>query len=91
MNIQKNIDFILRISYNKIAKCPVSDFINIEAVYLLDSDADSLAFATRIVNIPDSGKATELYARAYYVFEKDGELIVIYDDIVSESYTDAIA
>ena len=65
--------------------------INIEAIYLLDSDADSLAFATRIVNIPEVGYNTEVYARAYYVFEKDGEQIVIYDDIVSESYTDAIA
>ena len=65
--------------------------INIEAVYLLDSDDDSLSFATRIVNIPEAGKGTEIYARAYYVFEKDGEQIVIYDDIVSESYTGAIA
>ena len=65
--------------------------INIEAVYLLDSDDDSLSFATRIVNIPEAGKSTEIYARAYYVFEKDGEQIVIYDDIVSESYADAIA
>lgn len=64
--------------------------INIEAVYLLDSDSDSLSFATRIVNIPDAGLNTEVYARAYYVFEKDGEEIVIYDDIVSESYADVI-
>ena len=64
--------------------------INIEAVYLLDNDADSLAFATRIVNIPDAGLNTEIYARAYYVFEKDGQEIVIYDDIVSESYGDIV-
>ena len=64
--------------------------INIEAVYLLESDADSLAFATRIVNIPAAGQTTEVYARAYYVFEKDGEQIVIYDDVVSESYADVI-
>ncbi len=65
--------------------------INIEAVYLLNSDSDSLSFATRIVNIPDAGLNTEVYARPYYVFEKDGEEIVIYDDIASESYADAIA
>ena len=64
--------------------------INIEAVYLLDSDSDSLSFAARIVNIPEAGQSTEVYARAYYVFEKDGEQIVIYDDIVSESYADVI-
>ena len=60
--------------------------INIEANYLLDSEDGSVAFATRIVNIPDEGKDTAIYARCYYVFEKDGELIVIYDDIVSKSY-----
>ncbi|MBO5257985.1 MAG: hypothetical protein J6C42_10850, partial [Clostridia bacterium] len=40
MNIQKNIDFIPRISYNKIAKCPVSDFMNIEAVYENENSAN---------------------------------------------------
>ena len=60
--------------------------INIEANYLLDSEDGSVAFATRIINIPDEGKDTAIYARCYYVFEKDGELIVIYDDIVSKSY-----
>ena len=60
--------------------------INIEANYLLDSEDGSVAFATRVINIPDAGKDTSIYARCYYVFEKDGELIVIYDDIVSKSY-----
>ena len=60
--------------------------INIEANYLLDSEDGSVAFATRVINIPDEGKDTEVYARCYYVFEKDGEQIVIYDDIVSKSY-----
>ncbi len=60
--------------------------INIEANYLLDSEDGSVAFATRVINIPDAGKNTAIYARCYYVFEKDGELIVIYDDIVSKSY-----
>ena len=60
--------------------------INIEANYLLDSENGSVSFATRIINIPEANKDTTLYARCYYVFEKDGELIVIYDDIVSQSY-----
>ena len=60
--------------------------IKIEANYLLDSEDGSVAFATRIINIPDEGKDTTIYARCYYVFEKDGEQIVIYDDIVSKSY-----
>lgn len=60
--------------------------IQIEANYLLDSEDGSVAFATRVINIPDEGKDTAVYARCYYVFEKDGETIVIYDDIVSKSY-----
>ena len=60
--------------------------IKIEAVYLLETDADSLAFAIRIVDIPESAQGTDIYVRPYYVFEKDGEQIVIYDDITSKSY-----
>lgn len=60
--------------------------IKIEANYLLDSEDGSVSFATRVINIPDEGKDTTIYARCYYVFEKDGEQIVIYDDIVSQSY-----
>lgn len=66
------------------------NIINVEAVYLLESDADSLAFATRIVNIPEAGESTDIYARPYYVFEKDGEIVVVYDDIVTQNYTAAI-
>lgn len=62
------------------------NIIQIEANYLLESEDGSVAFATRIVDIPEQGKDTAIYARCYYVFEKDGELIVIYDDIVSKSY-----
>ena len=64
--------------------------INVEAVYLCETDADSLAFAIRIVNIPNSAVGAEIYVRPYYVFEKDGETIVIYDDIVSESLADVM-
>jgi len=63
--------------------------IKIEANYLLDGEDGSVSFATRVINIPDEGKDTVIYARCYYVFEKDGEQIVIYDDIVSKSYNDA--
>ena len=62
------------------------NIIKIEANYLLDSEDGSIAFATRIINIPDESKDTAIYARCYYVFEKDGEQIVIYDDITSKSY-----
>ena len=60
--------------------------INIEANYLLSVEDGTIAFATRIINIPEANKDTTIYVRCYYVYEKDGEYIVIYDDIVSKSY-----
>ena len=66
------------------------NIINIEALYLLESADGSVSFATRVINIPDAKKDAAIYARCYYVFEKDGETIVIYDDIVSQNYATAI-
>ena len=66
------------------------NIINVEALYLLESDEDSLAFSTRIVNIPDSGKANNIYARPYYVFEKEGEIVVMYGEVASQNYNAAI-
>jgi len=60
--------------------------INVEAVYLLDTTDTSASFAARIVNIPEGKEDTQIYARCYYVFEKDGEEIVIYGDIVNQNY-----
>ena len=64
--------------------------IDVEAVYLLATADDSASFAARIINIPESKADTTIYARPYYVFEKDGEQIVIYGDIVSKSYAAVI-
>lgn len=64
--------------------------VNVEAMYLLESDEDSLAFSTRIVDIPESGENTTIYARPYYAFEKDGEVIVMYGEIASQNYAAAI-
>ncbi len=60
--------------------------IDIEAVYLCDLEEDSLSYAVRIINIPENSKDTDIYARPYYVYEKDGEEIVVYGDTVSQSY-----
>lgn len=66
------------------------NIIKIEAVYLLDSEDGTVSYATRIINIPEANADTTIYARSYYVFEKDGEIIVVYDDIVSQSYSAAL-
>ncbi len=63
--------------------------INIEAEYLWGRRADAVSFAIRIINIPENGKDTVVTARPYYVFEVDGEEIVIYGDSVSKSYNQA--
>ena len=65
--------------------------IDIEAVYLLNTTDTSASFAARIVNIPESKADTQIYARPYYVFEKDGAEIVIYGDIVFQNYATVIA
>ena len=43
-------------------------------------------YAIRITNIPESAKGTTIYVRPYYVFEYNGEQIVVYGDIVYDSY-----
>ena len=47
---------------------------------------DVIHYAIRIVNIPESAKGTTIYVRPYYVFEYKGEQIVVYGDIVYDSY-----
>jgi len=60
--------------------------VNVEGKYLFTFDENTLSFAVRIINIPEIGKDTVVYARPYYVYEKDGEEIVIYGDTESNSY-----
>jgi hypothetical protein len=38
--------------------------------------------------VPQANANTQIYARPYYVFEKDGEEIVVYGDIVHRSYNE---
>ena len=59
---------------------------NVPVQYLWDVSDDGCRFAVRVVNVPLANTATQIYARPYYVFEKDGEEIVVYGDIVNRSY-----
>lgn len=63
--------------------------VDIEAKYLWDVTADEASFAVRLINIPDDQLGREITARPYYVYEVDGEEIVVYGDIVSKSYNEA--
>jgi len=60
--------------------------IDVPAKYLLDLEDDATSFAVRIVNIPDSGVSTTIYARPYYTYELDGELVTVYGTTESDSY-----
>ena len=60
--------------------------IDIPAKYLLDLEEDAAAYAVRIINIPDEGVSTTIYARPYYTYELNGEEVTIYGDIESDSY-----
>ena len=59
---------------------------DVPAVYLMSVSETGCAFAVRVTNVPLSHRATPIYTRPYYVFEKDGEEMVVYGDIVSRSY-----
>jgi len=63
--------------------------IDIPAKYLLDLEEDSTSYAVRIINIPDSGVATEIYARPYYTYELNGEQVTVYGNVESDSYEHA--
>ena len=61
--------------------------IKIPAKYMTDyEDNGDMFFAVRIVNIPDEGVATQIYARPYYTYEINGEQITIYGDTNNDSY-----
>ena len=55
--------------------------MNTGTEYLPDGKETSVAFAVRVINIPDSGKDVTIYARPYYVYECNGVEVVVYDDI----------
>ncbi|MBR0447501.1 MAG: carbohydrate binding domain-containing protein [Clostridia bacterium] len=63
--------------------------IDVPAVYLCQTTANSVSYAVRVIEIPYRARDTYIYARPYYVFERDGEEVVVYGDIYSRSYTDA--
>ena len=45
-------------------------------------------FAVRVINVPYRFRHAVIYARPYYVFEKDGEEMVVYGDVYCRSYAD---
>ncbi len=62
-----------------------STVINVPTMYLCDLEADSCAFSTRVINIPDVALDYPIYARPYYVIEVEGQEVTIYSDISATS------
>jgi len=65
--------------------------IDIPAKYLLDLSEDSLSYAVRIINIPDSDTETDIYTRPYYTYELNGEQVTVYGDVVRNNYANVDA
>lgn len=60
--------------------------IDIPVERLLEADHESIAFASRITNIPEDQKETVIYARPYYVYENlQGEIETLYGNVVSDN------
>ena len=62
--------------------------VDVPATYLYEAAANQVSYAVRVVNIPAKFADTLIYARPYYVFEKDGEEITVYGAVYSRSYND---
>lgn len=63
--------------------------VDVPAVYLYDVGETSVTFAVRIINVPRHYANAVVYARPYYVYEKNGQQIVVYGSIYSRSYNNS--
>ena len=60
--------------------------IDVEGKYLAALADDTVSFTVRILDIPERHQGTEIYARAYYVYEDNGQEVTVYGDIKSNTY-----
>lgn len=60
--------------------------VDIPGVYLMDVAAATVSYAVRIIRIPDEKKSSSIYARPYFVYEKDGEEVAVYGDVDVANY-----
>ena len=63
---------------------------DVPAVYANDITEDGLKYAVRVTNIPLKYTDAIIYARGYYVYECDGEEIVVYGDVYAANYDNNI-
>jgi len=60
---------------------------DVPAVYAYDVGDTYATYSVRITNIPLHHDQTPIYARPYYVYLFNGEEVVVYGDVYSQSYT----
>ena len=60
--------------------------VDVPVVYLWSASDTGCQYAVRVVNVPPDRRDTPIFARPYYVFEKDGEEITVYGEITARSY-----
>ena len=60
--------------------------VDVNAAYLCDVGADAFSFAVRIRNIPATALDQNVYARPYYIYEVEGEEVLVYGSTKSDNY-----
>jgi len=60
--------------------------VDVTCVHLYSLQDNVAAYSVRVTNIPRGHEQTLIYARPYYVYLFNGEEIVVYGDIYSQSY-----
>ena len=62
----------------------------VPAALAIDVTEDGLEYAVRVTNIPVQYSDWILYARGYFIYECDGEQVVVYGDTYSANYDNRI-
>ena len=62
----------------------------VPAAMALDVTEDGLEYAVRVTNIPVQYSDWILYARGYFIYECDGEQVIVYGDTYSANYDNRI-
>lgn len=63
--------------------------VRVDARYLVGAKGDCARFTARVINVPHTGRDMTVYARPYYIFERDGRTVVTYGSIVETTYNDS--
>ena len=63
---------------------------DVPAVYANDVAEDGLKYAVRVTNIPLEYTDAPIYARPYYVYECDGEEVMVYGGIYGTNYDNSV-